>query len=61
MLLLFRSLLEATAPVVVDAGQGGAPRRSPRNESGWVSPPANPVPRRNRLAAMLTVLPVLRR
>ena len=52
---------QAVTPVVVEAGQGGAPRRRPHNDSGWVSTPHNPVPRRNRLAVMLTALPVLRR
>lgn len=61
MLLLFRSLLEAAAPVVVTASQGGAPRRHPRNETGWVAPSPDPARRRNKLALLLTALPVLRR
>lgn len=59
MLLLFRSLLESSAPIAT--AQGGAPRRHPSNDTVWASPPHNPVPRRNRLAVMLTALPVLRR
>jgi len=61
MLLLLRSLLEATAPVVVAAGGTGEPRRRPAAESsGWVAPARSPVPRRNKQALLLTALPLLR-
>ena len=61
MLLLFRTLLESASPVVVETATGGAPRRHPRNETGWVAPSPDPARRRNKLALLLTALPVLRR